>query len=221
MNILRLFRHVSSSRRGELVEPVVENRTLTSPGVSLLFFFAVFFLSSCTQNALYESQLKSLDSLSGALNQKLSELRQVDTVILKKAITKYNNYRQFIQQNVNDTVNKEEATYLQQFYGSGKALDDFSVNRATILARGSLLNSQISKLVTDVKERAVPVEKLREYATGEKQQAQDLMKASYDQQQSFLSSLQEFKLSLIGVENLIKSRNNGQMPVIIKDSIPL
>jgi hypothetical protein len=186
--------------------------------LSIIFIFLFF---SCTKNALYESQLKSLDSLSGALNQKLTELRQVDTVTLKKAITKYNNYRQFIQQNVNDTVNKEEAGHLQQFYSSGKTLEDFAGNRTTILARGSLLNSQISKLVRDIKEQAIDEEKLEQYASGEKQRSQELIKASYKQQQLFEASLQEFKLSLRGIEALIKSRNNGQMPVIIKDSIPL
>ncbi|MGZ4095925.1 MAG: hypothetical protein ACXVNQ_06105 [Bacteroidia bacterium] len=181
----------------------------------------ILIFSSCTQNAVYESQLKSLDSLSGALNLKLTELRQVDTVILNKAISKYNNYRQFIQQNVNDTVNKEEANHLQQFYICGKNLSEFSDNRSTILARGSLLNSQINKLITYVKEKAVDEEKLIQFSSQEKQNAKDLIKASYEQQQLFQANLQEFKLSLSGIESLIRSRNNGQMPVIIKDSIPL
>ncbi|MGZ3921390.1 MAG: hypothetical protein ACXVO9_13225 [Bacteroidia bacterium] len=188
---------------------------------SLLAIVIILIFSSCTQNAVYESQLKSLDSLSGALNLKLTELRQVDTVILNKAISKYNNYRQFIQQNVNDTVNKEEANHLQQFYICGKNLSEFSDNRSTILARGSLLNSQINKLITDVKEKAVDEEKLIQFSSQEKQNAKDLIKASYEQQQLFQANLQEFKLSLSGIESLIRSRNNGQMPVIIKDSIPL
>ncbi|MGZ3899907.1 MAG: hypothetical protein ACXVDC_06240 [Bacteroidia bacterium] len=188
---------------------------------SLLAIVIILIFSSCTQNAVYESQLKSLDSLSGALNLKLTELRQVDTVILNKAISKYNNYRQFIQQNVNDTVNKEEANHLQQFYICGKNLSEFSDNRSTILARGSLLNSQINKLITYVKEKAVDEEKLIQFSSQEKQNAKDLIKASYEQQQLFQANLQEFKLSLSGIESLIRSRNNGQMPVIIKDSIPL
>ncbi|MGZ4091335.1 MAG: hypothetical protein ACXVNO_11485 [Bacteroidia bacterium] len=188
---------------------------------SLLAIVIILIFSSCTQNAVYESQLKSLDSVSGALNLKLTELRQVDTVILNKAISKYNNYRQFIQQNVNDTVNKEEANHLQQFYICGKNLSEFSDNRSTILARGSLLNSQINKLITDVKEKAVDEEKLIQFSSQEKQNAKDLIKASYEQQQLFQANLQEFKLSLSGIESLIRSRNNGQMPVIIKDSIPL
>jgi hypothetical protein len=219
------IRHCKEERRNTFNNPSAS----LSPGImkscprslALLSMIVIFLFFSCTKNALYESQLKSLDSLSGALNQKLAELRQVDTVILKKAITKYNNYRQFIQQNVNDTINKEEANHLQQFYSSGKTLEDFAGNRTTILARGSLLNSQINKLVRDIKEQAIDEEKLEQYASGEKQQSQELMKASYKQQQLFEASLQEFKLSLRGIEALINSRNSGQMPVIIKDSIPL
>ncbi|MBA3663665.1 MAG: hypothetical protein H0W61_05600 [Bacteroidetes bacterium] len=207
----------SSGRAITVSSSVVENYI----SKFLILLLLIFFFSSCIKNAIYETQLKSLDSLSGALNQKISELRQVDTIILKKAISKYNNYKQFIQQNVNDTVNKEQANHLQQFYVSGKNLTEFSNNRSTILARGSLLNSQINKLIADVKEQAVDQDKLAQFSSEEKQAAKDLIKASYEQQQLFQANLQEFKFSLSGVEMLIRSRNNGQMPTIIKDSIPL
>ncbi|MCW3076233.1 MAG: hypothetical protein JWO32_842 [Bacteroidetes bacterium] len=170
---------------------------------------------------MYETQLKSLDSLSGALNQKLTELRQVDTIILQKAISKYTNYRQFILQNVNDTVTKEEANQLQQFFVCGKNLLDFSDNRIAILARGTLINSQVNKLITDIKEHSIEENILIQCSLQEKENAQKLVIASYSQQQLFQANLQEFKLSLYGIENLIRSRNNGQMPTIIKDSIPL
>jgi hypothetical protein len=187
----------------------------------LLFsFLIVLSFTSCT-NETCEKQIRSLDSLSGALNQKLSELRQVDTVILQKAISKYSNYRAFIQQNINDTVKKEEADHLQQFYNSGKNLLSFSENRKSILARGNLINSQLDKLISDAKQNAIEEEKLIQFSKEEKLQAEQLIKNSFGQQQSFSANLQEFKLSLSGVEALIKSRNNGQMPTIIKDSIPL
>src|SRR5436190_1948891 len=94
-----------------------------------IILFIPFTFTSCFKSESYEKQIKSLDSLSGALNQKISELNQVDTVILKKAISKYNNYRQFVKQNVHDTVTKAEADFLQQFYTSGQSLVDFSENR--------------------------------------------------------------------------------------------
>lgn len=189
--------------------------------LSSVIFFVSFFFTSCFKDEAYEKQIKSLDSLSGALNQKLTEFRQVDTVVLQKAILKYNNYKQFIQQSINDTVNKTEANTLQQFYAGGNNLVSFSTNRLSILARGSLLNSQINKLIADAKASALDLEKLKQYTSDEKKQADELIKNSFSQQELFQSSLQEFKLSLQSVEELMKVRNNGQLPTIIKDSIPL
>jgi hypothetical protein len=185
-----------------------------------VFAFTLLFLS-CSDNGLQEARLKTLDSLSGALNQKLVELKQVDTVILQKALSKYSNYRQFIQQNVDDTLKKEEADHLQQFYGCGKNLLDFSVNRKSILARGALIDSQLNKLILDIKENAADQEKVSEFTSKERTGAEQLIKISFGQQQLFLTNLQEFKLSVSGVEKLIRSRNSGRMPTVIKDSIPL
>jgi len=189
---------------------------------SLIFIISVFLFSlqSC-KNDVGEKQIRSLDSLSGALNQKLTELKQADTIVLSKAITKYNNYRHFIQQNLTDTVSKQEADQLQQFYNSGKILVSFSDNRKAILARGNLVNSQLSKLITDARSKVTDEGTLMKYFAQEKTNAEDVIRMSHDQQKFFVESLQEFKLSLSGIEALIKSRNNGQMPTIIKDSIPL
>lgn len=188
---------------------------------TLIFSITVFIFSSCGKSNEHEKILKSLDSLSGALNQKLTELKFIDTVILQKAIIKYNNYRQFIQQNVNDTISKTEADHLQQFYNSGKNLIEFDENRKAMIARGNLINSQLNKLVIDAKDHDLATEKLKEYTLQEKMQAEQLIKDSFSQQQLFNANLQEFKLSLFGVEELIKARNNGQMPTIIKDTAEL
>ena len=187
----------------------------------LLFISIPILLTSCFKSESYEKQVKSLDSLGGALNQKISELNLVDTVILKKAISKYNNYRQFVKQNINDTVTKAEADFLQQFYTSGQSLVDFAENRTSILSRGALINSQLNKLLIDAKSQNVNEEKLIQFATNEKMQVVQLIKSCFGLQQLFNANLQEFKLSIPGVETLIKSRNNGQMPTIITESNPL
>lgn len=181
----------------------------------------LFICISCGRNEAYEKQIRSLDSLSGALNQKLDELRRVDTVTLERAISKYKIYKAFIGQNINDTLRREEADHLQHFYICGKNLFDFSANRKAIVAKGNLVNSQIAKLIADARNKTMEDEKLAQNISFEKSNADDLIKKSVDQQQQFLSCLQEFKLSLTAVENLIRSRNSGQMPVVIKDSIPL
>jgi len=200
---------------------VHRENNLSVLGVSFSLCLIILLFTSCFKSESYEKQVKSLDSLSGALNQKISELNQVDTVILKKAISKYNNYRAFVKQNINDTVTKAEADFLQQFYTSGQSLIDFAENRTSILSRGELINSQLNKLLTDAKAQNVIEEKLIQFSTNEKMQVVQLIKSSFGMQQLFNANLQEFKLSVPGVETLIKSRNNGQMPTIISETNPL
>jgi hypothetical protein len=175
-------------------------------------------LSSC-RNDHSEKHIRTLDSLNGALNQKLYEIKNLDTTVLFKAVSKYREYKQFVEQNISDTITKPEADFLEQFYRTGNNLERFIENRKTILARGSLISSQLNKLISDLR-NSISEEELNQYIKQESGGAQLLIKQSLDQQQVFLENLQEFRLSLSGVESLIRSRNSGQMPVVIKDSLP-
>jgi len=121
----------------------------------ILFLPGFIFFMSCGQAELCSQQVKTLDSLNGAVNGMAKELEKADTVTLQKAMTRFNYYRQFIQQNIHDTITKNEADNLQHFYVSGKTLDNFSINRRSILARASLVNSQLAKLTSDAKKQGV------------------------------------------------------------------
>lgn len=190
--------------------------------VTYIFLLAGFiFLQSCNHTQLCSQQVKTLDSLSGAVNGMARELEKADTVMLQKAISRFTYYRQFIKQNINDTINKAEADNLQHFYVSGKALEDFSLNRRSILARAGLINSQLSKLNADAKSNAVEATQLAEYLTREKAEAKNLVEAGTAQQKIFHESLQEFKICLSGIEQLIRARNNGELPTIVKDTTSL
>jgi len=193
----------------------------TAKNSFLILFFAGLVFQSCNRNDVYIGKVQSLDSLSGAINGLVKENDKTDTVILEKAISRFKQYKQFIQQNVKDTISKTEADFLQQFYMSGNSLENFSLNRHSIKARMSLINSQIEKLKTDAKNKSILEEKLIEFTNQEKKEANYLIEASQKQQQLFYTSLQEFKTSLKGVEDLIKVRNNGQLPTVIKDTLSL
>ena len=187
--------------------------------ILLLIFFGC--ISSCSNKDEQAKQIKSIDSISGALNQKLSELQKSDTVILEKALTKFNDYKHFIKQNINDTVSKKEAEALQHFFASGNNLEGYYLNRQTILARGHLVNAQLNKLILDLKENTLEQNQLNEFTFAEKEQANDVIQKSFLQQQLFQTNLQEFKNALPLVEELIKTKNNGQLPKIVKDSSSL
>lgn len=187
----------------------------------LILFFAGSLFQSCKRNDVYAANVRSLDSLSGAVNALVKEDLKTDTIILAKAISRLTQYKQFIQQNVKDTLTKTEADLLQQFYSSGNSLQNFELNRKSVKARINLINSQIEKLKHDASGKLISEEKLIEFTNSEKKEASHLIDAGHNQQQLFYTNLQEFKTALKGVEELIKVRNNGQLPTIIKDTLSL
>ena len=193
----------------------------TAKNSLLILFFAGLVFQSCNRNDVYATETKSLDSLSGAVNELDKESDKTDTVILDKAILRFNQYKQFIQQNINDTVSKTEADFIQQFYMSGNILLNFNINRKSLRARTSLINSQLEKLKSDAKNNLHSEEQLIEFTNLEKKAANNLIEASHNQQQLFYTSLQDFKTALKGVENVIKARNNGLLPTVIKDTLSL
>jgi len=185
------------------------------------FLLTVVFFGSCNGAGKYEEKEKTLDSLSGAINSIVKELKNCDTLVLQRSIARYTWYRQFIEQNVSDTISREEADNLQHFYTSGKTLENFSQNRKVILARSVLVNSQLLELAKDIKNKTMSPEQLSEYTQYEKKQAAILIEAGYEQQKKLHAGLEEFKNSLKGVELLIRSRNKGELPTIIKDTVSL
>lgn len=182
---------------------------------------ALMSFGACNKTDVYKQNSKTLDSLSGAINSMSNEFSKMDTIILQKSITRFNYYKVFIQQNVNDTISKSDADNLQRFYESGKNLESFLNNKKSILARAALINSQIQKLSTDIKNSSVDAEQLAKYTLLEKNETEKLMNLSYAQQKLYHTGIEEFKSSLKGIELLIRSHNNGELPTIIKDTLNL
>lgn len=182
---------------------------------------AFIFSQGCGKTEVYGHEAKTVDSLSAAIQTLVKELEKTDTILLQKAITRFNDYRQFIALHVQDTILKAEADNLQHFYAGGQYLESFSGNRKIILVRAGLIHSQLVKLSKDIKNRSLEPEQFVTSIDRERSETGRLMEAGYEQQRRFHSGLEEFKNSLNGVESLIRSRNRGELPTIIKDSINL
>lgn len=190
--------------------------------VYILFLFScLLFLEGCDKTNVYEQRGKTLDSLSGAVNAMVKNLERVDTITLEKSISRFGWYKDFISENITDTITKAEADNLQLFYKSGANLENFSFNRKTLLMRATLINSQLKKLALDIQSKSLSEAKITEYTRNEKSEASRLIEAAYHQQKLFYSGQEEFKNALHGVELLIRSRNNGELPAIIKDTVTL
>jgi hypothetical protein len=188
---------------------------------SLLYivcFLACLPFVSCNRTALYEQRAKTLDSLSGAVNNLASVLQKQDTVQLQEDLTQYSYYSSFIEASRFDTLNKEEADHLQRFYHSGMTLVSFSENRKTILARILLLNSQYKRLAADIRSRAGTIDQLDAFVEQEKREAAQVLELGNQQQQEYFRSLEEYHRSVKEVEKIIRLYNNGQLPIIVTDT---
>lgn len=190
-------------------------------GIYILFLIAVGFVWSCKQNDVYAQASKTLDSLNGSVTAMTRELEKIDTLLLKRSITRYTYYKQFVQQNVNDTLSREEADHLQHFLSAGENLEGFQNNRKLILQRAQVVNSQLANLSSDIKNKSLEETQLVKYCGRESAEANTITELGYAQQRLFLNAMQDYRNSLKGVELLIRSRNHGDLPVIINDTISL
>lgn len=193
------------------------------------FFFHITWVlwigllsSACNKANVYEEKGRTLDSLSGVVNATLRGFeRGVDSVLLEKSLLRFQYYKEFVYQNVADTLERVEADHLRHFVSSGNNLSDFAKNRKLLLERFSILNQQLTELSKDVKEKNIEPAQLSKYSTQEAAQVRVITDLTYAQQKMYQRSLEEFMTALKGVESLIRRRNNGELPQIIKDTVAL
>lgn len=176
---------------------------------------------SCRQDTTTENTVKTLDSLETAINGMMLQMRKTDTALVEKSVSRFHYYRQFIKQNINDTITKTEADHLRHFYDSGTQLENFSLNRKNIIARASLAKTQIAQLTVDAKNGSLSAENMRMAEQREYSEISRVLEEGYEQIRICHSALQEFRYSLSAVELLLRSRNNGELPRIIKDTLSI
>ena len=178
----------------------------------IIIFAIIVLFGSCRNSDLYDQNTKTIDSLSTVVNILQEEFLKTDTVLLKKSVACFNDYKQFIQQIIIDTISKQEADNLQRFYNSGIGLADFTTNR-------QLIFEQLKKLTADTKENVFDVDQMKLYTLTEKQECSKLIDLMYSQQKLFYTRMLEFKISIKDVDVLIMKHNNGELPLIIKDTL--
>lgn len=187
----------------------------------IIWIFVMLLFQNCSIKSQVEAEVKRLDSVSIVLNSKWQELNKCDTALLERAITKFTNYATFIENNITDTITKEEANALQQFYLSGKNLKAFDVNFKSLRSRTALVSDQIRKLMSDVENGAITKKEFLENYDSEVKAASQLIGITTSELKNNLNSVQDLKNSLPPVEALIRSRNNGQLPEAINTKVEL
>jgi hypothetical protein len=182
---------------------------------------AFLLLQNCGIKSQVETEVKRLDSVSIVLNSKWQELSKCDTALLQRAISKFDNYSTFIENNITDTITKEEANALQQFYASGKNLKAFDQNYKSLRSRTTLVSDQIKKLMSDVDNGSISKKYFLSNYDNEIKAASQLVAMTTNELKNNLNSVQDLKNSLPPVETLIRSHNKGQLPEAINTKIDL
>jgi hypothetical protein len=180
--------------------------------------FVLSQLFSCRSSETYLAYARSIDSLSGAISTLESQLKSVNEGELADMKNRYDAYSTFIKQHLQDTISKSEASDLQRFYEAGKQLDAFVDNRQRLSERAALLKQQLTDLSRDVRLRNTDEERLNEYFMNERGSATEFVNAAGTELTNYVEASKQFKLSLPAVGNIIRKRNNGELPRVVKNN---
>lgn len=189
--------------------------------IKLFFVSFAFVFVACAPDAETIAQIKKADSLRVVLNSKVQSLKQSDSLLISRAVNKFNTYTVFIQSNLNDTIQKTDANFLQQFYLSGNNLIAFHTNRSTLIGRANLVLNQLGNLLKDFENKAITAVFLKEQLQKEEVAAREVIQLIEAQLSNYNSSIQDFKNALLPVENLLKQKNNGILPAAVSDTVSI
>jgi hypothetical protein len=76
----------------------------------------------------------------------------------------------------------------------------------------------LSRLAGDAHEKSLNIESLSRFTMQEKFEATKLIETGYVQQKEYLQQLVQYRNAVKGVEELLRTRNNSQLPTIVKDT---
>lgn len=120
-------------------------------------------------------QAASLDSLTTLLNEAEQKLQKVDSIEVEKTFSTIQSDINFVQQNLKDSVNKEQAQAFSTYAESRKNLKTFKEKRAHLLQEYRFADKQLKTLSTDLKKGSIEKNKALEYFVIEKEQASKLL----------------------------------------------
>lgn len=185
----------------------------------LPFILAASIIASvyaCRNNSSYEKYSKQLDSLKIVLHQSVSNLKSVDSIRCEEAILKFKIYSDFLNKNLKDTVTVEEAKQLKIFYASGETIQKFQALRGNYAASSELRKIQLQNLSNDLKNGSIEPGEAVEFINNEKLASEALIDEMDTNTKTVRENIESFLGSIQTVEEVIKSRNSGNLPLVPK-----
>lgn len=143
----------------------------------IVIIISVLFFASCGNQAKYTEQVNSLDSLRIELDKNLAVFSSIDTAKISRYAKTYSGNVAWMEQNIKDTVSKEYLNALKNYRGVNEPLLFIKQNYGNMIKDAEFSKQQLSKLSSDMKNKAIDDEKAYEYYTVEKMEAKKIMDA--------------------------------------------
>lgn len=150
------------------------------------------------------------------MQQSVLNLKSADSLKCEESILKFKIYSDFLTKNLKDTVTIEQAKQLKVFYTCGEAITKFQSLRPSYLTNAELRKIQLQNLSNDLKNGSIDAEEAVEYINTEKHASQTLIDEITNNTANTRDNLDLFNISTPAVEEVIKLRNSGNLPLVPK-----
>ncbi len=177
------------------------------------------FFTGCKHSSLYEKEVSMVDSTKIVLQVKLNEFKKAEVNIQNTAFSKGKTYVQFLKSNLKDTIGRIEANALRQFLSAVETIEQFNQTKSELVKQTETAISQLQKLATDLRTNAVTQGQAKSFYDTEMKNANKLVEVIEQNLKALTISLINIRNSTPRTEDLIRQINNGQLPVLITDSI--
>jgi len=187
----------------------------------IILSFSALVLPMCKPSHAYDKYIKELDSLKIVVEQAIDHFKTIDSLRCYDAFSKQYTYNAFITTHVQDTVSKSSAEAMQAFFATGKPLNNYLAMRPVWLAEANARVKQLSTLSTDLKNDNIETAEAVEFINEEKKQSEKIIEELKVNTALLRKHLDLYAKNLPLIEAMIKERNSGQLPELIKPEIKL
>lgn len=163
----------------------------------------VIIMQSCNNSSNHPYKVKTLDSLSQALNSAESELAMLDTTLIFSRARSLDESFASISENKPDTIGREMALVIEQLLGQKKVFDIYRKKKPDFLKQIAEAKEQLKTLIHDIDKNLVAEDKVEEYFMTEKNKASQLIESAQLTAKTMNESLARFDSINAPVQQLV------------------
>jgi len=172
--------------------------------ISILLFGALLFLSSCGPK-INKTQQEELNVLTGRIDSIVNGINDIDSVALEKMVVDFFEKKDFIQNDIKDTIGPDIIFTLDAFMRLRKAMGFFQKEYSAIKQEANTMQIQMEDLNHDVNKRLIEEKQFEKYYVLEKENFDNLNRASTQLFNVFKRTNKSYHEQLPVIDSIIDS----------------